>query len=1150
MIVPPARHFSISEVGSVIAALLFLAAATGFARQLPPPPAPPAPTRHDDVAAPLAAGKKALAAGQRVEAAGHFHRALDFAPDSPELWSLLVEACAEDLDARELALHGLATAAVAPDGRLALDGDARKRVPADEARPLALATARAAAVDELLKLASAKEREAASKVDSLLVAWWARRFALDLVRESPELRAGRAGEFSARLPLPGALPAKVVKSLDAFAASALGNGRTADAIKAGRILAGLGTQLAFGKDLQGERPSGIGDLRERANAILAKARTQLTGKSDKPWTIDELLQLDGDQAEAFTRAHDSFANPGVAVSPQGWYRIETDCGFNTLLGVAETIELHHQRLVGWYGQDPFIGRPGLCRVVPEAAGLESENAPFWWAGGFQSGDVTTLRFSCSDIESFGHGLTHELTHRFDGAIYPGMPAWLLEGRAVWTGGAFGSSASERFVANYASIGTIEAAFIKGYGDGNSLTKLIEGTIDDYRDNYVAGFALYVYLNTRKGADGQPLFKARLEKFMKEARTVKKWKEHFAQCFCDGREGRPKDFAEFVAAWAPWLAGFYWQDRKPWVGEYTEEVGGIASLPIMDEPTWVWSRHRAEPRFGQEQAALAGRLLLAAGKKQDAIAAFLFALAVDGRRPTDEALLAGALESESRRDAAWVLKQTLEFPAGARVGAPPFASSLGKVRALADALQSAAITALAASRPLTSAAFRADRDRVGSWFGLAAAETIAPVDTSKALAGFDPPARPLGAAGFIELGLTDYEERRAKGRWYVDEDGDLHVGRDKPRDATGTVDRGAAQLHCFALAPEWVLPGTWRLDARIRFTTSFVNGAVIFGYADREENLRFSFSAGDFMYAIGRSQKEPEFNDMGWSITGLRDRDGGLPGSTTGGGFGFESRQSSFLLTLLVDGALVEVSINGRRVGRYHAVDGAAIEGQIGFATSMGAVEVEDARVTRLERSRLAPAASFEPMLFDLATARSLPPWGTLNRTCAGLEKRSQGTLLMWLAPPAEPLADDAARAGFTQMLQWDLRELATLVERLEPTQHLVVALPSAVDAGGRKFLAEFITRLLGDRVELRFHEQPFQPGRDEAPNSRRWLFFIDSAGIVRAQSEMPSGLFVLGDENFKRWVTVFRDHGRPPRELPPVERPKSDGGAPEVDDGQ
>src|SRR5262249_1670653 len=159
-----------------------------------------------------------------------------------------------------------------------------------------------------------------------------------------------------------------------------------------------------------------------------------------------------------------------------------------------------------------------------------------------------------------------------------------------------------------------------------------------------------------------------------------------------------------------------------------------------------------------------------------------------------------------------------------------------------------------------------------------------------------------------------------------EESTLHVGRQKPREGTGTIDRNAAQVHAFALAPDWVLPGTWRLDANIRFTTSFVAGAVIFGYTEREANYRFGFNAGDFMYASGVSQKEPEFTSMGWGISGLRDRDGGLAGSTAGGGVDFGGRAAGFDLTIEVDGALAIFSINGTERARYHTVDGAPIEG--------------------------------------------------------------------------------------------------------------------------------------------------------------------------------------------------------------------------------
>ncbi len=69
--------------------------------------------------------------------------------------------------------------------------------------------------------------------------------------------------------------------------------------------------------------------------------------------------------------------------------------------------------------------------MPEACGLESEGAPFWWAGGFQSGDLTVLRSAWSDVEGLGRGLTHELTHRFVHFYLPGAPRWLNEGLAKY-----------------------------------------------------------------------------------------------------------------------------------------------------------------------------------------------------------------------------------------------------------------------------------------------------------------------------------------------------------------------------------------------------------------------------------------------------------------------------------------------------------------------------------------------------------------------------------------------------------------------------------------------------------------------------------------------------------------------------------------------
>jgi len=233
---------------------------------------------------------------------------------------------------------------------------------------------------------------------------------------------------------------------------------------------------------------------------------------------------------------------------------------------------------------------------------------------------------------------------------------------------------------------------------------------------------------------------------------------------------------------------------------------------------------------------------------------------------------------------------------------------------------------------------ASRFRVASVFvdekRVAELAPLPAVDVDAPSVVFDGPPSVLARDGWGESGLTGYEERRAKGRHFVDEDGALVVGLEKPKaKATSTgeglaaVDRAAAQIDCFALAPEWVLAGSWRLDCRVRFLTSFVSGCVVLGYRERDDNVRFSFSAGDFDYAIGASEKqEHDFTDVNWSITGLRDRDGGLVAGTSGG-VHFDAPRSTFWLSLVVDGPVLRAFVDGKPVGRYVTVDGAPIEGR-------------------------------------------------------------------------------------------------------------------------------------------------------------------------------------------------------------------------------
>ena len=128
--------------------------------------------------------------------------------------------------------------------------------------------------------------------------------------------------------------------------------------------------------------------------------------------------------------------------------------------------------------------------------------------------------------------------------------------------------------------------------------------------------------------------------------------------------------------------------------------------------------------------------------------------------------------------------------------------------------------------------------------------------------------------------------------------------------------------------------------------------------------------------------------------GLRDRDGGLIGGTNGGTRKWDTPRSSFWLTLVVDGPFVEAFIDNQPLGRYHGRRHGH-RGQVGFATGMGAVAIEGARITRSSaagsrtsaRSPAAPSTSPRSLTWAAASMpeRRLP--------------RLQGSLLLWIPPP-------------------------------------------------------------------------------------------------------------------------------------------------------
>jgi hypothetical protein len=1095
-----------------------------------------APAGAAEAAARRARGEEALAAGDLAAARNHLLEAWVHTPRDPELARLLVEASAKSKGAAALWARSWIQLSSDAAGRVGGDRATATRMEALAPEAAATERARAGAFEELSKLVATQEKRAKRQPAAALVARWARDLAAELARSTPSLEMQQQAPG---LEVSDKLAGDVIESLERASASALAQGRAVDAVRAARLLRGLAVQGGF-KDLQGERPKGLARLSEKAQEALSRARARLAAQQGEPLTVDQLFDMEDDQAREFTRLHSDMASPGLAVTPQAWYRVETCCGWATLLGVADTLELHHQRLSNWYGVDPFVGRPGLVRVVPEAAGLESEGAPFWWAGGFQGGDTTVMRFSCGTIEGLGHGLTHELTHRFDGALFPGQPAWLSEGKAVWTGGSYSASSDTSFVERAISFGTVEGAWIKGYGGLAKLRTLLDGSLEDYRDNYVAGYALYVYLKLWE-VSGRPLFAARLDEYMKGcAGNGKDPVGWFERCFADGAAGRPQGLEEFAKGFESFGRGFYWDDRAEWTANYVNGVPQAGGPWVYDEPTWTWSRSRAEPYFGQDHAWRAGELLAELGKTKEAVAAFVWSAAMDEASPGRDALMAELLATAGEEEAAWVLRNGVERPyrqAGdGREVEDACPLRLPKTTAFLAALRAEAEGYSAGDLGLARAALLAEHDSLARSLGAALAP-IERVQRDVKSRSLDLPEERLGLEGWGEDGLTGYEERRAEHCWYVEEDGDLHVGRFRPRESSGALDRTAHNRHAFARTQQVQPPGRYLVRCRVQFTTSYVSGALILGYGRRDRNIRLGFSAGDFYYSIGKKEQPDVLEGVGWRIEGLRDRDGPLQGSLPGGRVDFDEPRTNFELAVIVDEAAAHVWIEGEYAGTYHTVDGAPIWGAIGFATGMGAMRVIDPRVQRLDRA-LELGLSCSPNEGDAAPVSALsfarPARGAftefVNQRVRGARPGPRGSLFVWTPLAAHEESErEEELDGCAEKAAGYAMTASELLEAEGAAMPILLAVPSLLGEARLERLRAQLAELPSPGVQLELYNwaEPDEQDLSEDPgSSKSWLGFLDAAGVLRSLVRFYGFTEAFTPEQL-HWVTVFKDHSRP-----------------------
>jgi len=1046
-------------------------------------------------------GIAALKSGNFEEAREHLFAALEFHPSSPDLLLELVCASTNDLDALSQWTERYVRAATNEKGRFKMGGPTRKRLQATKpATKLikdaqTLSAKRVAAITELARFITKQKAKGKQTAARAILVTWASEVLLKVAKGCPQALAKvspavnkHQASFVPDYDVIYRALAKIMnqpvpeESEDSEAPT---TGPSSDVqaindqrVRAARILVGLARQIAF-KDLKGPRPAGPGAHAAAARKILADER-QRDVTAGKIWTIAELEDMSEEDMIVFTEQHSDWHNVGLALSTTGRYRIETICGHETLLQTAKTIELHHERLISHFGKDPFTERQGIARIVPENSDMETEGAPFWWAAGFQGGDRTTVRFAWSTIASLGKTLTHELTHRFDGVLRPFMPSWYGEGHADWTSGHYGQMKDKTFTKNYLRIGTAARTFYLGYERKNKFLQLLKGEIEDYRDNYPAGYSLYAFLTSYPPK--KPRYRDMMAQFERNARAGQRDPVgYFTATFCDGKDGRPADFDELHKDWGTFLRGCYdWQDNKrtnnQWIRDYGRPPKAGGSRPVMDVPTRSWARNHAEPFYGQEHAAAATLLFDETANTDAAIAAGVWSLTADGWRPEVAHALAKALAASRAQDAAvtFAAMAHKHFPEVAALDGSKVLGQLPKTQALLNAMASRTEALLAANATNAAAATARDHASITNSFGIPPTKHARPDAVARL-------PRHLGSSGFTESELTGFEDRRRKGLWYVTPEGDLHVGRKKPREGTGVLDRRAHQRDAYAHSVTWLGAGHYVIRGRVHWTTSYVSGAIVLGHTRRDRSIRIGFSAGDFNYARGKSESS---NREGWvrlNLRGLWERDGKLPKTRFNTSVEIPEKQNWFAYELHIRGPRVEITINDEALWEYAVHDGTPIEGHLGYATSTGAIRVQQPTVQRLDNEVTSPVLGLD---LQQQPTRSLKQLMQLQTR--GIPTHPDGTLILWL-----PTVEEGSPSG---RLGRAIRQLSRIMQdKLQHPQQWVLAVPKSMEKLDRK-------TTLADLQDLRPEPMPIVEHLigDPFDGPHPWVLFIDAQGVLRA----------------------------------------------------
>ncbi len=159
----------------------------------------------------------------------------------------------------------------------------------------------------------------------------------------------------------------------------------------------------------------------------------------------------------------------------------------------------------------------------------------------------------------------------------------------------------------------------------------------------------------------------------------------------------------------------------------------------------------------------------------------------------------------------------------------------------------------------------------------------------------------------------------------------------------------------------------------------------------------------------------------------------------------------------MDGSVIHATIDGTHVAEFHTVDGAPVEGYVGFASSFGAYQVVQPIVERLDRNRVAGRSVAERKGLDFARRGKGTLEHYLARSCAGLPPSSTGTLLLWIgpAPRTEDGSEFDADALFADARPF-VMEAGRRAAIEEVTQPFVLAVP---EAAGQERIAAYMDGL-------------------------------------------------------------------------------------------